>query len=604
MSETNPSGLIGGSPGGRKLIAVVYADMVGYSRLIGLDDVGTLERLRHLRSTLIDPAINEHGGRIVQTGGDSLLIVFDSIDGAVRCAVKVQEQVPIHDGDQPPDRAIRFRVGINIGDAIADGTDLHGDAVNVAARLQAECPPGGICVSRAVRDHVRGRLEFAFEELGALSLKNIAYPVEAFVARPDATATAPKPVQQSLISTREALTLPDKPSIAVLPFQMIPPYAEESWFAEGIVEDIIHMLASQREIFVISRGSTLQFSRAQIDLRAVAVQLGVRYLLQGSVRRTDAILRIRTELMDTETGLVIRADQYDGVPNDLFTLQERIAVRVAAAIAPRVHEQELRRARRKPPSSLTVYDVLLEALDNLHHLDAASLARARTLLERAIWLDPGYAPSYSYLAYWHILHVGEGQSQDTDKESRAAARAAALAIEHDANDALALAIYGHVQAFLLHDYSQAVHYLDLALQAGPNCAMAWSMSSLTRGYLNQGAEAVRHAQRGLALSPLDAHLFWPEAILAQAFYVDGQFEEAVATADRLAVRRPDVMFNLRVLIASQVATERMNDAHQMAQRLTQALPSFRLSSYEPHCPFQGDTLKLWIERLRAAGLPD
>ena len=319
---------------------------------------------------------------------------------------------------------------------------------------------------------------------------------------------------------------------------------------------------------------------------------------------TDAILRIRTELMDTETGLVIRADQYDGVPNDLFTLQERIAVRVAAAIAPRVHEQELRRARRKPPSSLTVYDVLLEALDNLHHLDAASLARARTLLERAIWLDPGYAPSYSYLAYWHILHVGEGQSEDTDKESRAAARAAALAIEHDANDALALAIYGHVQAFLLHDYSQAVHYLDLALQAGPNCAMAWSMSSLTRGYLNQGAEAVRHAQRGLALSPLDAHLFWPEAILAQAFYVDGQFEEAVATADRLAVRRPDVMFNLRVLIASQVATERMNDAHQMAQRLTQALPSFRLSSYEPHCPFQGDTLKLWIERLRAAGLPD
>ena len=190
MSGSNASDLIGKSPDRRKLIAVVYADMVGYSRLIGLDDAGTLERLRALRRNLIDPAIDEHGGRIVQTGGDSLLIVFDSIDGAVRCAVEVQQQMPILDSDQPPDRAIRFRVGINIGDAIADGTDLHGDAVNVAARIQAECPPGGVCVTRAVRDHVRGRLNLVFEELGALNLKNIAYPVEAFLLRLDGSAIA------------------------------------------------------------------------------------------------------------------------------------------------------------------------------------------------------------------------------------------------------------------------------------------------------------------------------------------------------------------------------------------------------------------------------
>src|SRR5271169_6643743 len=201
-------------PNRRKLIAVVYADMVGYSRLIGLDDTGTLERLKALRNTLIDPAIREHGGRVVQTAGDSLLIVFDSIYGAVRCAVKVQQEVPIHDADQPPDRAIRFRVGINIGDAIADGTDLHGDAVNVAARIQAECPPGGICVTRAVRDHVHGRLDLAFEELGTLNLKNIARPVETFVLRPDAAATAPKSVKEP-----DSRPLPDKPSIAVLPFQ-------------------------------------------------------------------------------------------------------------------------------------------------------------------------------------------------------------------------------------------------------------------------------------------------------------------------------------------------------------------------------------------------
>ena len=203
----------------RKLIAVVYIDMVGYSRLIGLDDVGTLERLRALRTNLIDPAIEVHGGRIVQTGGDSLLIVLDSIDGAVQCATKVQQQVPILDSDQPLDRAIRFRVGINIGDAIADGTDLRGDAVNVAARLQAECPPGSICVSRSVRDHVHGRLDLVFEELGALSLKNIARPVEAFVLNFDAAGTRPKSIERSLVQgTDEALPLPDKPSIALLPF--------------------------------------------------------------------------------------------------------------------------------------------------------------------------------------------------------------------------------------------------------------------------------------------------------------------------------------------------------------------------------------------------
>jgi adenylate cyclase len=183
MSETKALHPIGKPSGGRKLIAVVHADMVGYSRLIGLDDVGTLGRLKNLRSTLIDPAIAEHAGRIVNTGGDSLLIVFDSVDGAVRCAMKVQQQVPVHDGDLPPDRAIRFRVGINVGDVISDGTDVHGDVVNVAARLQAECPPGGICVSRAVRDHVQDRLDLAFEALGALKLKNIARPVDAFVLR-------------------------------------------------------------------------------------------------------------------------------------------------------------------------------------------------------------------------------------------------------------------------------------------------------------------------------------------------------------------------------------------------------------------------------------
>jgi adenylate cyclase len=234
---------IGRPPDRRKLIAVVFADMVGYSRLIGLDDVGTLERLRALRRNLIDSAIEEYGGRLVNTGGDSLLVAFDSVEGAVRCAIKVQQQVPIYDGDQPADRAIRFRVGIHVGDAIADGTDVHGDVVNVAARLQAECPPSGICVSRQVRDHVRGRLDLAFEELGALNLKNITRLVEAFVLRTDG-ATAPVSVERSLLhDTGEALPLPGKPSIAVLAFTNMSGDPEQEYFSDGIADDIITELS-------------------------------------------------------------------------------------------------------------------------------------------------------------------------------------------------------------------------------------------------------------------------------------------------------------------------------------------------------------------------
>jgi class 3 adenylate cyclase len=253
MAEATASDPTGRPPDRRKLIAVVYADMVGYSRLIGLDDAGTLERLRTLRKTLIDPSIAEHGGRIVQTGGDSLLIVFDSIDGAVRCAMQVQRQLPNCDKDQPADRAIRFRIGINIGDAIVDGTDLHGDAVNVAARLQAECPPGGICVSRSVRDHVHGRLDLAFEGLGTLNLKNISRPVEAFVVRLQATVM---PTVACPLVDNHALPLPDRPSIAVLPFANMSGGAEQEYFSDGVADDIITELSRDHALFVIARNSS------------------------------------------------------------------------------------------------------------------------------------------------------------------------------------------------------------------------------------------------------------------------------------------------------------------------------------------------------------
>jgi adenylate cyclase len=274
MSETRGSGLGGQSQDRRKLVAVLYADMVGYSRLIGLDDAGTLNRLRGLRREVIDPAITAHGGTIIQTGGDSLLVVFDSIDGAVRCGVQVQEQVPIHDGDQSPDRAIRFRVSINLGDAIADGTDLHGDAVNVVARLQTECPPGGICVSRSVHDHVHGRLGLEFDELGPLNLRNIARPVEAFLIRNLGIVTISKSVEQSLIhGGSEPLPLPDKPSIAVLAFTNMSGDVDQEYFSDGISDDIVTELSRSRSLFVIARNSSFSYKGQAVATKQVAREL-------------------------------------------------------------------------------------------------------------------------------------------------------------------------------------------------------------------------------------------------------------------------------------------------------------------------------------------
>jgi adenylate cyclase len=361
MSVTPSSDLIGRAPGGRKLIAVVYADMVGYSRLIGLDDGGTLERLQTLRRDLIDPTIGEHGGKIVQTGGDSLLIVFDSIDGAVRCAIHIQEHVPDYDGGQMPDRAIRFRIGINIGDVIADGTDLHGDGVNVAARLQAECPAGGVCVTRAVRDHVHNRLNLVFEELGALDLKNIGRPVDAFVLH----LGAPMPPSSLAQSPVEIPPPPDKPSIAVLPFANMSNDFEQEFFADGIAEDIIIALSRYPSLFVIARNSCFTYKGRAVDVKKVGRELGVRYVLEGSLRHAGNRIRVTAQLIEAATGSHVWAERYDRDLADIFAVQDEITEAVTIALAPAIADAEQQRAMRKPPGSLDAWTAYQRGLWHL-----------------------------------------------------------------------------------------------------------------------------------------------------------------------------------------------------------------------------------------------
>jgi adenylate cyclase len=573
MSVTKISDPTGSPPNRRRLIAVVHADMVGYSRLIGLDDAGTLERLRALRRNLIDPAIEQHGGRIVQTGGDSLLTVFDSIDGAVRCAVNVQEQVPIHDGDQPADRAIHFRVGIDLGDAIADGTDLHGDSVNVAARLQAECPPGGICVSRSVRDHVHGRLDLVFEALGALELKNIAHPVEAFVLRAAATAGTYHSVERSLVhDASEALPLPDKPSIAVLPFTNMSGDPEQEYFADGMVEEIITTLSRIRWLFVIARNSSFTYKGKAIDIKQVGRELGVRYVLEGSVRKGGQKVRITAQLIDSLDGAHLWADRFDGSLEDIFELQDRVACAIAGAIEPPMQDAEIRRSADRPTDDQTAYDLYLRALA-LSRFDVPAregMVAALDLLGRAIKRDPHYAPALASAALCHLrLHVS-GWSTDLDREKNEGVNLAHRALQVTRDDPSVLAWSGYVLAYFGEDIDAAIKLIDHALALNPSFAHGWHWSGWLRLWVGQPELAIGHFETSLRLSPhFRVHIFLGIGV---GYFFAQRFGEAAAMLLRTLQEQPSWPPSYRFLAACYAHMGRLDDARNIVTRLRGITP--------------------------------
>jgi len=393
-------------------------------------------------------------------------------------------------------------------------------------------------------------------------------------------------------------------SIVVLPFRELFGKPGEEYFAEGIVDDIVHALSGLKELFVISRGSTLGYNDSKMDVRKVGRELGVRYVMHGSVQRTDNRIRIRPELCNAETGAIIWTDQADAELGDLFELQRRITMRAVSTLAPRVRERERVRAMRKHPQNMSAYDLVLQALRPLFQMDYDSFSQAHGLLQRAISHDPQYGPAYSYSSYWHLLRVGQGWSNDVHADTLEAARTAATAIDLDENDALALAIYGHVHSYLKKDYDTAVELQDRAIDVGPSCAMAWTLSSVTRGYLGQGQTAVIRAERGLQLSPRGPHVVYHQHILSQAHYINGNYDEAVLWGRRAARHTERLTSNLRCLVASLVATGQMDDARQVAARLLEFDPGMSLQAFASRTPLQGSIRDSFVERLRAAGLPD
>ena len=590
----------------RKLIAVVYADMVGYSRLIGLDDVGTLERLRRLRSNLIDPAVAEHGGRIVNTGGDSLLIVFDSIDGAVRCAMKVQQQMPIHDGDQPVDRSIRFRIGINIGDAIPDGTDLHGDVVNIAARLQAECPSGGICVSRAVRDHVQDRLDFTFEELGALELKNIARPVEAFVLKLDGDTTALK-----AIKGRAHLPQPDKPSIAVLPFQNMSGDQEQEYFADGIVEEIITALSRIPAFHVVARNSSFAYKGRSPDVRQVGRELGAGYVLEGSVRKVGGRVRIIGQLVSATTGAHLWADRFEGDVAEVFQLQDKVTISVVAAIEPKIRMAEIERAMRKPTESLQAYDLVLRGRWVYQSSRRDRYEEAARLYRRAIRLDPNYAVAYALLARALWLPIAFLWTEPSESDLIQCVDFARTAIRLGQAEPETLGLAAHIIGLPGGELAEGIAIIDRALVQNPNSVDVLAASGMLRAFFGDTKTAFRHLHEAERLSPAGVRVVNKSFGLCLASFVDGDYASAADWAAQDLRERSINVEALRYRAAALGLLGRLDEAGQTVHRLLDANPEITISRCRRHIEFtmkspfkRPGVVEAYYEGLRRAGLPE
>jgi adenylate cyclase len=412
----------------RRLAAVLAADVVGYSRLMGADEEGTLAALKTCRRELIDPKITEHQGRIVKTTGDGVLVEFASAVDAVRCALDIQGGSVARNADIAADRRIVFRIGINVGDIIIDEGDIYGDGVNIAARIEPLAEPGAVCLSDNAYQQIKGKLPLDVTDMGEQQLKNIAQPVRVYRVRSDEGPASPRP----------ALSLPDKPSIAVLPFQNMSGDPEQDYFADGMVEDIISGLSRIKWLFVIARNSTFTYKGRAVDVKQVGRELGVRYVLEGSVRKAADRVRITGQLIDAATGAHVWAERYDRKFDDIFALQDEITLSVVGAIEPSLRLAEVERVKRKRPDSLDAYDLALQAQPDVFSRMPERAAKALLLLERALAFDPAYALAHAYAAECHHIMFLRGGLNEERKV--ASIRHAEAAIAYGQDDALALAL--------------------------------------------------------------------------------------------------------------------------------------------------------------------
>ena len=549
----------------RRLAAILCADVAGYSRLMGADESGTLAQLKAARKELIDPAVADRGGRIVNATGDGLLVEFASVVDAVACAATVQRALAGHNADVPENIRLEFRICINLGDVIVEKGDIFGDGVNIAARLEALAEPGGICISEDAFRQVRGRTDLAFRDLGERVHKNIVQPVRVYrVSSVDAPGVAQPVADRALESG-----LPDKPSIAVLPFDNMSDDRAQEYFADGISEDIITLLSKVSELFVIARNSSFTFKGKAVKVETVSAELGVRYILEGSVRKAGDRVRITAQLVDGTTGGHLWAERYDRDLQDVFAVQDEVAQKIVAALEIRLTEREERELARAEPADIEAYDTLLRAREQFFRYTLDGNTEARRLFETAVGLDAAYADAHVGLAQTYLLEAFHGWSAAPDQSQ---ARARAL-VEHalDLDPSLPSA-HGALSAIYLfereHDKALAEAKKGIALE--PSNADGYADLAAVLAWMAQPEEALALIEKAMALNP-----HYPEAyafVQGHAHFLMRHYRDAASAFRKSIELNPEFSPNRSFLAATYFYLGEADKARSELQALATSHP--------------------------------
>ena len=584
----------------RRLAAIFAADMVGYSRLMEADEEGTIARQKAHRKELIDPKIAEHDGRIVKLMGDGMLVEFASVVDAVRCAVEVQQAMAEREGDVPEEQRIRYRVGINLGDIVIEDDDILGDSVNIAARLEAMAVPGGVMVSRAARDQIRDKLDLRIEDLGEHKVKNIARPVRVFrILLDDEPASLTGPADQAPASAP-----PEKPSIAVLAFENMSGDPEQEYFADGIAEDIITALSKFREFIVIARNSSFTYKGNAVDVKRVAQELGVRYVLEGSVRKAGSRVRITGQLIDAATGAHIWAERYDRGLEDIFAVQDEITQSIVGAIAPGIVSAEVQRAQRKDPGQLDAWECVMRAHAHTMQFTQESLTEASRLLTQAIALDPGNATALGDLAFIQHFEGVWGWSDSLPESMARLSDLAQKAVTADDRDAAAHVVFAISELFASR-HDEAIRRLQRAIDLNPNLSFAHGYLGATHAFAGNLEAAIPCMEAAIRLSPHDPLLGIWHAVQGWATLSAERYDQAIEYVKRALAENRGFVDTYGILAAACGHAGRIAEAKAALEKYQQYLPGLTASDPRLIRPFKrpADQAR-FLEGLRKAGLAD
>jgi TolB-like protein/class 3 adenylate cyclase/tetratricopeptide (TPR) repeat protein len=587
----------------RRLAAIFAADVEGYSRLMGADEVATLDALT-ARREILDRLIATHGGRIANTAGDSVLAEFGSAVDAVRCAMEAQDSLTKANSTLPENRHINFRIGVHVGDVMVRAGDLFGDGVNIAARLQTLANAGGLCISGVTYDQVRKILPLSFADLGEQTVKNIEEPIRAYEVRaqgvgaPSAAKDVSPPVDPKL------LALPDKPSIAVLPFQNMSGDPEQDYFADGVVEDIITALSRFKSLFVIARNSSFTYKGKAVDIKQIGRELGVRYVLEGSVRKAVNRVRITAQLINASTATHLWADRFDGVIEDIFELQDQVTTSVVGAITPTLERAEIGRAVLKPTNSLDAYDHYMRGIASAYQWTNEATSEALRHYYKAIQLDPNFAMAYALATCCYAWRKTNGRVTDFAREIAETKRLAERATQLGQDDPQVLCWSGAALAIVVGEVDAGAALIDRALRLNPNLMDAWLSSGLVRLVLSEWNLAVEHFAHAMRLSPFDPLLFMMQGGTATGHFYAGRYDEAAVWSAKSIGENPNYSSAWRVAAASNALLHRQEQAQKAMARLRQLEPALRIATIAYAVPVRPSDLARMEEGLRKAGLPE